>query len=177
MTLYRSSCTGSGVPCEGLLFQRVRVPSRQRSSRPGSYPSDRGGNEAGRSLGERRQLRVVCELARRNASEHRGGPERHDAKADPAWTGGRLVRVGNRTTCPARFAGVVGDSMPTRSNGQHGKPALVTPSAGSTDAYGAWPKRVAEGLGVPKKPGNAGGGKGPWFQGADGAARDRGDWR
>ncbi len=68
---------------------------------------------------------VVCELVGRNTSEHRGGPERHDAKADPAWTGGRLVRVGNRTTRPTRFAGVVDDSMPTRNDGEHGKPSWV----------------------------------------------------
>jgi hypothetical protein len=36
-------------------------------------------------------------------------------------------------------------------------------------------RRVAEGLVVPMKPGNAGGGKGPWFQGADEAAREGGD--
>jgi hypothetical protein len=36
-------------------------------------------------------------------------------------------------------------------------------------------RRVAEGLVVPMKPGNAGGGKGPWFQGADEAAREKGD--
>ena len=34
----------------------------------------------------------VCKLIGRNMREHRGGPERHDAKADPAWTGGRLAR-------------------------------------------------------------------------------------
>jgi hypothetical protein len=34
------------VPCKGPLFQQVRVLPRQRSSRPGSYPSGRGGNEA-----------------------------------------------------------------------------------------------------------------------------------
>jgi hypothetical protein len=31
---------------EGPLFQQVQVLPRQRSSRPGSYLSDRGGNEA-----------------------------------------------------------------------------------------------------------------------------------
>ena len=31
---------------KGLLFQQVRVLSRQRSSRPGSYPNGCGGNEA-----------------------------------------------------------------------------------------------------------------------------------
>jgi hypothetical protein len=40
---------------------------------------------------------------------------------------------------------------------------------------GAWVEGVAEGLIVPKKPGNAGGGKEPWFRGADEAARGRGD--
>ena len=39
-------CTGPGVPCEGALFQQVRVLPRQRSSRPGSYPNGCGGNEA-----------------------------------------------------------------------------------------------------------------------------------
>jgi hypothetical protein len=39
------------------------------------------------------------------------------------------------------------------------------------------PYGVAEGLVVPKKPGNAGGGKEPWFQDADEAAREGGDWR
>ena len=31
---------------KGSLFQQVEVLPRQRSSRPGSYPSGRGGNEA-----------------------------------------------------------------------------------------------------------------------------------
>jgi hypothetical protein len=63
-------------------------------------------------------------MAGRNTREHRDGPERHDAKADPAWTGGRLARIErfNRTTGSIRFAGVVGDSMSSRINEQHGKP-------------------------------------------------------
>ena len=90
--------------------------------------------------------------------------------------GGRLAQIGYEwTTTPICFAGVVGDSMPARSNGQHGKPASAAESVRPTDAEGAGPERVAEGLVVPRKPGNVGGGKEPWFQGADGAARDRGD--
>jgi hypothetical protein len=82
----------------------------------------------------------------------------------------------NWTTGLIRFAGVVGDSMPTRIDEQHGKPALVAAAiARPTGAKGACPERVAEGLIVPMKPGNAGGGKGPWFWGADEAARGRGD--
>ncbi len=92
--------------------------------------------------------------------------------------GGRLVQIGlDWTTKPICFAGVVGDSMPARSNGQHGKPAQVAESARPTVVLGGWPVRVTEGPVVPAKPGNSGGGKGPWFQDADGAARDGGDWR
>ena len=81
-------------------------------------------------------------------------------------------------TGPTCFAGVVGDGMPARNNEQHGKPTrLVARVARPTDAMGAWAEGVAEGLIVPGKPGNAGGGKEPWFWGADEAARDSGDWR
>ena len=170
--------SGPGVPCKGALFQQVRVLPRQRSSRPGSYPSSRGGNEAAEAWEKGGSFQVVCKLAGHNASEHRDGSESHDAKADPAWTGGRLVRIGgNWATSPIRFAGVVGDGTSTRNDGQHGKPAWVWPDRlGHQTRQASGSKRVAEGLVVPRKPGNAGGGKGPWFQGADEAARDGGDW-
>ena len=61
--------------------------------------------------------------------------------------GGRLAQVGGDwTTEPICFAGVVGDSMSARNDGQHGKPISVARSAWSTDASGVWPERVAEGL-------------------------------
>ena len=92
--------------------------------------------------------------------------------------GGRLVRIGWQwTTEPIRFAGVVGGSMPAQNNEQHGKPVLVRNRLTPTNTSGVWLRRVTEGPVVPMKPGNAGGGKGPWFWGADGAARDGGDWR
>jgi hypothetical protein len=84
------------------------------------------------------------------------------------WNTGRQVRLAS--------PGVMGDGMPTRNNEQHGKPTwLVARATGSTDAKGVWAEGVAEGLIVPGKPGNAGGGKEPWFRGADEAARGRGD--
>ena len=43
---YRLRCTRPGVPCKGPSIQQVRVLPRQRSSRPGSYPSNRGGDES-----------------------------------------------------------------------------------------------------------------------------------
>ena len=75
---------------------------------------------------------------------------------------------------PIRFAGVVGDGMSTRSDEQHGKPASgghARLGQRALEALGR--KRVTDGLVVPMKPGNAGGGKEPWFQDADEVARDR----
>jgi hypothetical protein len=99
------SCPGKGRP------GRVAIPAAAEvTKRP--------------EPGRKEAAKAVCKLAGRNMREHRDGPERHDAKADPAWTGGRLARVGRaRTTDSTCFAGVVGDGMSTRSNGQHGRPA------------------------------------------------------
>ena len=58
---------------------------------------------------------------------------------------------------------------------QHGKPSAVgacdsqpTAREGQVGPFG-----VAEGLVVPLKSGNAGGGKEPWFQNADEAVREK----
>ena len=45
-TDYLASLCSSTCAVKGPLFQQVEVLSRQRSSRPGSYPSDCGGNKA-----------------------------------------------------------------------------------------------------------------------------------
>jgi hypothetical protein len=129
--------------------------------------------------GRQKATEVVCKVAGRNTSEHRDGPERHDAKADPTWRRGRLARSGRGLDDdgPFRFAGVVGDGMSSRSSGQHGKPAQGIGRLDQRARKASGRRRVAEGLVVPKNPVNAGGGKGPWFQGANGAARDEVDWR
>jgi hypothetical protein len=109
--------------------------------------------------------------------EHRDGPEIHDAKADPAWTGGRLVRI-ERTGRPVRSAspGWWVTACQPGAMGNTGSPSAVAGDRlGHPARWASGHRRVAEGLVVPLKPGNAGGGKGPWFQGADGAAREGGD--
>ena len=167
-------CTGLGAPCKGPLFQRVEVPPRQRSSRPGSYPSSRGGNEAaeawekGGSFGLSASWQAVTRVNTETAPKvtmrrptlpglgegcyGSGSTGRRARSASPGWwvTACQQGTTGN-TGSPLRWPGW------------------------PTGALGVWPERVAEGLVVPLKPGNAGGGKGPWFQGADGAARDGGD--
>jgi hypothetical protein len=53
-----------------------------------------------------------------------------------------------------------------RKIGQHGKPFVVDETNVQPDTREgkAGRHRVAERLVVPRKPGNAGGGKGPWFK-------------
>ena len=56
-----------------------------------------------------------------------------------------------------------------------GSPSAGVDRLGHRTHLASGHRRVAEGLVVPLKPGNSGGGKEPWFQGADEAARDGGD--
>ncbi len=63
--------------------------------------------------------------------------------------------------------------MSTRNDGEHGKPARGGRfSARPPDVQTFGRERVAEGSVVPTKPGNSGGGKGPWFQNADETVTD-----
>ena len=55
---------------------------------------------------------AISSHASHRAKEGICGPEMHDAKANPAWTWGRMARIeSDRTTCSIRFAGVAGDSQ------------------------------------------------------------------
>jgi len=62
---------------------------------------------------------------------------------------------------------------------QHGKPHAVGARDPQPDAREgqAGPPGVAERLGVPWTPGNAGRGKGPQFKAQSGRGRQPGDWR
>jgi len=82
--------------------------------------------------------------------EHRGGPEIHDAKADPAWMRGRLVRIGGtgrrvRSASPGWW--VMACQQGTAGN--TGSPSEVAGDRLGHQAPGAsGRRRVAEGLGV-----------------------------
>ncbi len=115
---------------KGPLFQQVKVLPRQRSSQPGSFPSSRGGNEAaeawekGGSFGLSASWQAVTRVNTEAAPK--------DTMRRPTLPGlgeGWYGPDNQWTARPARFAGVVGDSMPTRSNGQHGKPVWVATAA------------------------------------------------
>ena len=165
---------GSKCAVQRSVFQQAEVLPRQRSSRPGSYPSSRGGNEAaeawekGGSFGLSASWQAVTRVNTETAPKvtmrrptlpglgegcyGSGSTGRRARSASPGWW---------VTACQQGTAGNTGSPLRW--------------PRWPTGALGVWPERVAEGLVVPSKPGNAGGGKGPWFQGADGAARDWGD--
>src|SRR6516164_5412669 len=109
--------------------------------------------------------------------EHRGGPERHDAKADPAWTGGRLLRMGcTGRQVPSASPGWWVTACQQGATGNTGNPSAVAGyRLGQQAPWASGHRRVSEGFIVPLKPGNAGGGKEPWFRGANEAAREGGD--
>jgi hypothetical protein len=107
----------------------VQVLPRQRSSGPGSYPSDRGGNEAVEAWetkgGERPSarwqavIRVNTETAPKDTMRRPTLPGLGEG-----WYGSN-----GRTTASIRFAGVVGDSMSSRIDEKHGKPVWEAGSA------------------------------------------------
>src|SRR6516164_9215976 len=91
---------------------------------------------------------------------------------------GRLTWLGKRADeAPGRRAGVVAMACIQGKRTQHGKPRGVIgedqPDAreGRSGRFG-----VTEGPVVPVKPGNAGGGKGPWFRTDARSKRGTGDW-
>ena len=139
-SLFRSPCIGPRVPCKGSLIQQVEVLPRQRSSRPGSYPSNRGGNEAVEAWetkgGERPSARWQAVIRVNTETAPKDTMRRPTLRGlGEGWYGSN-----DRTTVSIRFAGVVGDSMSSRINEQHGKPAWVATSARPPGASGAWPQ-------------------------------------
>jgi len=107
----------------------------------------------------------VQALTRVNAEQ---ASKRAMRRADLALTQGRLTSMGKRAThAPIGRAGVVARACTKEED------------RGNTGSPAAWPgrtanwrcassragrRRVAEGCVVPLRPGNAGGGKAPWFK-------------
>ena len=91
---------------------------------------------------------------------------------------GRLKWLGETSEdTPSRYTGVVAAACTQGKRTQHGKPHGVVsddqPNAreGQVGRLG-----VAERFAVPRKPGNAGGGKGPWFKTDATSGEGPGDW-
>ena len=104
--------------------------------------------------------------AGRNASERRAGLETCNAEADPTVSRGRLPLAGKRATrALAGSAGVVAAARMEEGEGSNtGSPVGGEHTPTGPPRGAGWAGRVADGLVVPVRPGNAGGGKEPWFE-------------
>jgi hypothetical protein len=165
------------------------IPARQGVAPAGSSRSGDGGNEIVGAFDGTGRRRRLSEHAGRNACEHRAGLEKGNAEADPPVQWGRPPsrdlepRPGqNRVQRPwvFRFRRGSGDGMHGHGDGtQHGKPEAVKARDLQPDAREgqAGPHRVAERPVVARRPGNAGGAKGPWFKVSAERGEDHGDWR
>jgi len=79
-----------------------------------------------------------------------------------------------------RFRRGSGDGMHVQGDStQHGKPDTVRVRDPQLDSREGQARlcRVAERPVLPLKPGNAGGGKGPWFKVSARSSESEGDWR
>src|SRR6516162_8278580 len=92
---------------------------------------------------------------------------------------GRLIRLGvnERRSTPSRCAGVVATACTQGKRAQHGRPQGVV-SDDQPDAREGQAGRFGETerFAVPRKPGNAGGGKGPQFKTNARRGEGPGDW-
>ena len=112
------------------------------------------------------EIRWQRECAGRNASECRASLEKVDVRVDlNALSGKTDTAAGLSKYERSRRTGVLAAACTQGKRAQHGKPLNVVgddqPDAGDGQAghFGVADRPV-----VPTKPGNAGGGKGPWFK-------------
>src|SRR3981081_3942379 len=103
----------------------------------------------------------------RNASERRASLEKDNAQADPTAISGKADTAGGseqRNTL-SRCAGVLATACTQGKRTKHGKPqGVVSDDQPEAREGQAGRPGVAERFVVPRKPGNAGGGKGPQFK-------------
>ena len=118
------------------------------------------------------------ECAGRNASERRASLEKVVAQADPAGLLGKADTIrGLSEYDPDRCAGVVATACTQGKRAQHGKPLGVVRESQPNAREGGYGRPgVAERPVVLRKPGNAGGGKGPQFKRNAGSSKGPGDW-
>jgi hypothetical protein len=95
----------------------------------------------------------------------------------PAWDAGKAVapEAGETAERLVTRRGS-GDGTQREGASQHGRPIAERESLTRNRSLGGGPRWESEGPIVPWKPGNAGGGKGPWFWVLRKEQR-RGDWR
>src|SRR5438309_6412392 len=101
-------------------------------------------------------------FAGRNASEARAGLESKDVDADPPMRRGRLYGQGsNQHVHLIQSTGVLSAACREGGLGNWGRPGTGGGRASNIGRKGDGPSGSRRGSDVPKKPGNAGGGKDP----------------
>ena len=160
---------------KGESVQPVQVRSKEVSVHLGSDSGDGKGDRAVEALGTtptlggcasvRAATRVKPEQAPKGVMR---APSLH------SWDEGRRGRLDSPTRDgrPARRGS--GRSTYTRSDSQHGRPVGCQGDLATTHRRRA--RQASEGLIRPRNPGNAGGGKEPWFGVRLNEPRE-GDWR
>ena len=138
-------------------------PARQLSLQPVAVGADGGGNDIrlkhSDAKGPPRAAQRPC---RPQGLERCAGLETGNAEADPPVKRGRLLRAGKRATgAPARSAGVLAAACMEGGSGRNaGSPAGGVAHANRRPVRArSGRNRVAEKLVLPRRPGNAGGGK------------------
>lgn len=145
----------------------MRVPPGQLSVRSGSYPDGGWGNPTRRSSGDKGlPWADRANLWAATRSESRAGSESIVVTPTRRVSGeGRRIASKQPTRALAVVTGVLGAARREGSSTQRGRPDEMRCSQrAATVSSGTAVSRESERLIVPGKPGNAGGGKGPWFK-------------
>ena len=149
---------------KGESTQPVKVRPKEVSVGLGSYPGDGEGDQSIEAPGTETRLGRVCKRAGRNASEARASLERQsgERRVPSRRTKADEDDQMHRHRTVVLLAGVVGAARTHAMirntgdlSGLSGRPGNVS--------IGRRARQVSEGLIRPENPGNAGGGKEPWF--------------
>jgi hypothetical protein len=174
---------------EGDGPQRVRLPPGNWVAPAGSYRSGGGGNEAVEAFETTPRCDGVASPRVVTLVNAEQAPKVPNVGADPLRQWGRPPTLASRSPAGIRrptsdptqrsHRGIWRRHADTRGSSQHGKPQVVAERIGQPDAREgqAGPPGVADRFVVPRKPGNAGRGKGPEFQIRVRGSRESGDWR
>jgi hypothetical protein len=156
----------------------VKVPPGNWFAPPGSNRGSSGGNEAAEALGEEGRsgdLASVQAVIQVNAVQAPKRVMQEPTRREP-WEGRSWWKV--RAKESIKPAGVLATACKQmESNATREAPTVMQEGQLATRERKAGPYGVTERSVVPRKPGNAGGGKGPWLKGDARSDKGQRDWR
>jgi hypothetical protein len=161
---------------KGESTQPVKVRSKEVSVGLGSYPGDGEGDQSIEAPGTETRLGGFASVrAATRVKPEQASKGKVRAPSPLSKDEGRRGRpdAPTRDGRPARRGS--GRSTYARADSQHGKPVGLSGRPGNA-SIGSRARQASEGLIRPENPGNAGGGKEPWFGVRFNELRG-GDWR